>query len=121
MPVKKRKDAPGILTERTLTTSQEIARIEMQLAIDRLRLEHEKDIVERGIPRGWRGLEDEFPSTPKKVRMTAAFDEDVMKFFRSTGRGYQAKMNAVLRCYMHAVRSKYIEKRTDRTWEGDPI
>lgn len=39
---------------------------------------------------------------PAKKHIYAAFDEDVLAFFRRGGRGYQGRMNAVLRAYMHA-------------------
>lgn len=41
--------------------------------------------------------------TPKKVYIHAGFDEDVVDWFKSFGRGYQTRMNAVLRSYMQKV------------------
>ena len=38
------------------------------------------------------------PKTPVSVRL----DNDVLDFFRSQGRGYQTRINAVLRSYMVA-------------------
>jgi uncharacterized protein (DUF4415 family) len=40
----------------------------------------------------------------KKESLTLRLDHDVVAWFRSTGRGYQTKMNAVLRSYMRAAR-----------------
>jgi uncharacterized protein (DUF4415 family) len=40
----------------------------------------------------------------KKASLTLRLDHDVVTWFRSTGRGYQTKMNAVLRSYMRAAR-----------------
>jgi len=42
--------------------------------------------------------------TPKRA-IYAKFDEDVVAYFQSFGRGYQARMNAILRAYMEAHRN----------------
>jgi uncharacterized protein (DUF4415 family) len=39
-----------------------------------------------------------------KVLMTMRLDSDVLTWFRSLGKGYQTRMNAVLRSYMNANR-----------------
>jgi uncharacterized protein (DUF4415 family) len=36
----------------------------------------------------------------RKERITLRLDEEVLKHFRQTGRGYQTRMNAVLRAYV---------------------
>lgn len=41
---------------------------------------------------------------PAKTPVNAKFDEDVVNWFKSQGRGYQTRMNAVLRRYMEAQR-----------------
>jgi uncharacterized protein (DUF4415 family) len=38
----------------------------------------------------------------KKLPMTVRLDEDVLKWFRAHGKGYQTRINAVLRSYMQA-------------------
>lgn len=40
-----------------------------------------------------------------KERLTVRFDEDVVEWFRGQGRGYQTKMNAVLRSFYEAHRN----------------
>lgn len=37
---------------------------------------------------------------PRKTRIHASLDSDVVSWFRRQGRGYQTRMNAVLRKYM---------------------
>ena len=37
-----------------------------------------------------------------KERLTVRFDADMVKWFRSQGRGYQTRMNAVLRSFYEA-------------------
>lgn len=41
---------------------------------------------------------------PPKTYIHAGFDSDVVKWFKSKGRGYQTRMNAVLRRYMETQR-----------------
>src|SRR5256885_14563791 len=43
-------------------------------------------------------------SPPLKTPVNAKFDVDVVKWFKAQGRGYQARMNAVLRRYMEVHR-----------------
>lgn len=43
---------------------------------------------------------------PVKTSIHASFDRDVIDFFKEDGRGYQTRMNAVLRRYMEAQRAK---------------
>ena len=41
-----------------------------------------------------------------KKQITIRFDEDVLDWFKSRGKGYQKRMNAVLRAYVHAQQSR---------------
>lgn len=41
-----------------------------------------------------------------KIAVHAGFDRDVVDFFKQGGRGYQARMNAVLRRYMEVQQTK---------------
>ena len=45
------------------------------------------------------------PSQPKE-RVTMWLDADVLNWFRDQGRGYQTRVNAVLRAYYEAVQAK---------------
>jgi uncharacterized protein (DUF4415 family) len=54
-----------------------------------------KAIVRRGLV-----------SAPPKEQVTLRLDADVLNWFRSQGKGYQAQINALLRAYMEARRSK---------------
>ena len=40
-----------------------------------------------------------------KAAVSIRLDRDVLEFFRSQGKGYQTRMNAVLRAYMEARKS----------------
>ena len=39
---------------------------------------------------------------PKKQQITLRVDSDVIRWFKSHGRGYQTKINDLLRAYMNA-------------------
>jgi uncharacterized protein (DUF4415 family) len=45
-----------------------------------------------------------FVRVTKKLPMTVRLDEDVLVWFRAQGKGYQTRINAVLRSYMQAHR-----------------
>jgi uncharacterized protein (DUF4415 family) len=47
----------------------------------------------------WAGAEMVMPHGPKE-RVTLRLDEEVLEHFRETGRGYQTRINAVLRAYV---------------------
>ena len=42
----------------------------------------------------------------RKVTMTIRLDGDVLTWFRDQGKGYQTRMNAVLRSYMESKKMK---------------
>ncbi len=43
---------------------------------------------------------------PRKQQVTLRLDADVLEWFKVQGRGYQSRINALLRAYMDAHRSK---------------
>ncbi|MDP9348935.1 MAG: BrnA antitoxin family protein [Gemmatimonadota bacterium] len=47
----------------------------------------------------WKGAELVMPDG-KKERVTLRLDEEVLDYFRGAGRGYQTRINAVLRAYV---------------------
>ncbi len=57
-----------------------------------------KAVVKRGLK-----------STPNKAQLTIRVDRDVLAWFKSQGRGYQTRINSLLRAYMEANKSQ--EKR----------
>jgi uncharacterized protein (DUF4415 family) len=48
----------------------------------------------------------ELPLPKRKEHTNLRIDADVLAFFRRQGRGYQTRMNAVLRSYVDAVRRR---------------
>lgn len=53
----------------------------------------------------WKNARVRYPAEGKE-RLTVRFDEDMVQWFRSQGRGYQTKMNAVLRSFYEAHRNE---------------
>lgn len=106
--------------DRKPTKAERVAEAEMEACLRRVslhRMEIEVDtqkLYHDNFPKGWYSMEDRFPERPKTTRITARFDEDVVKFFKRSGAGYQAKMNEVLRMYMFARVAKYVEANGDR-------
>lgn len=47
----------------------------------------------------WKGAELVMPAG-RKERVTLRLDEEVLDYFRGAGRGYQTRINAVLRAYV---------------------
>lgn len=74
----------------------------------------ERDILDvmwdrRGCPSEWHEIwQDRDRRDGKRERVTAAFDADVVKFFKAIGPGYQHRMNRVLRAFMHMRLAKIV-------------
>ena len=51
----------------------------------------------------WKNARIVEPRDPKR-QLTIRFDADVVDWFRARGKGYQSRMNAVLRAYVDAQR-----------------
>ena len=49
--------------------------------------------------------------TPEKEQITIRVDKSVLDFYRNTGRGYQTRMNAVLRAYAETAQRKQVRKQ----------
>lgn len=64
----------------------------------------------RNLPRDWDKIwEDQDKRDPKRVKVTISLDDDVVRFFKGLGPGYQPRMNRVLRAFMHFRLAKIIE------------
>lgn len=71
---------------------------------------HEVLMDLRTIPKGWNQIAtDPYPTHPKKTRVTLWVDADVVRAFKGLGRGYQSRMNRVLRAWMLARAAKLVE------------
>jgi uncharacterized protein (DUF4415 family) len=71
---------------------------------------HHRLLELRTIPSDWDGIfERRRERHPKRVKVTAAFDADVVRFFKGLGPGYQWRMNEVLRAYVHGRMAKIVQ------------
>lgn len=49
---------------------------------------------------------------PAKAQLTLRLDSDVLDWFKQQGRGYQTRINALLRAYMEANKSEVASRRS---------
>ena len=78
---------------------EQIRRMKGQTDWNRLREAGDHEGTEE-FPIDWARAEVVLPE-PKKM-ISLRLDADVLAFFRDQGKGYQTRMNAVLRAYMEA-------------------
>lgn len=68
----------------------------------KLHRKDDKDIDYSDIPKTdaqfWKQAEIVMPH--HKIHLSVRFDEDVVEYFKERGRGYQSRMNAILRSYV---------------------
>lgn len=91
------------MSENTITrmSLEDIRKLKGKTDWDRLRREGDFE-GEPEFEVDWSTAEVVTPE-PKKL-ISLRLDADVVEFFRSQGKGYQTRMNAVLRSYMEAKR-----------------
>jgi uncharacterized protein (DUF4415 family) len=68
--------------------------------------------IPRTTPEMWAQgvLRKNFKPIPRKRQLTLRIDNDVIDFFKEQGRGYQTKINQLLRAYMEAHRTNLTSK-----------
>ncbi len=80
--------------------------------IERLRNMKDEDIdfsdIPKTTPEMWaKGvLRKNLKPALSKSQLTLRIDQDVIEFFKAQGRGYQTKINQLLRAYMEAHENK---------------
>jgi len=65
--------------------------------------------VQYHVPEAWTTLAEDLPFAEKKVKVTLLLDESVIKMFRATGPGYQARVNRVLATWVQ-MQIGHVEK-----------
>jgi hypothetical protein len=65
------------------------------------------------IPDDWNYLEGQFPTDTKKIKVSLYLDEDMVRWFRKLGKGYQARINAILRIYWRGLISGDVRSYTE--------
>ena len=72
------------------------------------------------IPTEWHDIARERPERVKR-QVNIGLDEDVLKFFKSLGKGYGTKINLILKSFMHARLAGVLEGAETmnhfKTWE----
>src|SRR6266851_6644438 len=68
------------------------------------------DPDEAGMVMDWDSVTVELPKSKADLHMRV--DRDVLDFFRKTGKGYQTRINAVLRSYVSRMRRTNEHRRT---------
>ena len=58
----------------------------------------------------WRDAKVVYPEGPKEPT-TIRYDADILRWFKAQGRGYQTRMNAVLRSYVDAQKEAQASRR----------
>lgn len=83
-----------------------MARYSKPLSVEALKALGDKEIDFSDQPEldesFWAKARVVMPDERHLTQVTAKFDKDVVEWFRQQGRGYQARMNAVLRSYYEA-------------------
>jgi uncharacterized protein (DUF4415 family) len=88
-------------TRKPLTQTQRKHHYYMGDAMRRLEWDLHNHLFEaRRIPSEWHDISTRRESPKSKICFSV--DEDVVKWFKSMGPGYQPRMNDVLRTFMHA-------------------
>lgn len=81
----------------------------MQEAMRRFEWDMHNKIENSGrIPPEWHEIA-KAPVERKKQQVNIGLEQDVLKFFRSMGKGYGARINTVLKSFMHARLAGVIE------------
>lgn len=108
--------------ERKRTKAEERAHSELLLELSELDVWMEQFRKKEDlIPEDWSEVEAAAPVIRKKEKVTLSVDADLLRWFRAMGRGYQGRVNAVLRIYMLSVLSKEVRLRADIDWKGESI
>ncbi|MDA0187734.1 MAG: BrnA antitoxin family protein [Proteobacteria bacterium] len=88
-------------TEKPLGTRQREHHYYMVGALRRFEWDmHQRIWLDQRIPQDWHEIATRRESP--KLQLTLRLDQDVVRWLRSMGPGYQPRMNDVLRAFMHA-------------------
>ena len=106
---------------RRMTAKQRTHQFYMADALRQLEWDLHRTIDAGGrIPPMWHDIAQS-PGPGKKRKVTLWIEEDVLRFFRSMGRGQGARMEAVLRAFVHARLAGLIKgPGTINPYRGDP-
>lgn len=96
---------------------QDVMKKERITTVSRVELKNMKDRTRDDAPVGpslgkdfWKDARVVYPDGPKEA-VKVRYDRDVLEWFKAQGRGYQTRMNAVLRSYYEAHKDEPTVKR----------
>lgn len=95
--------------------TKETARLTMMEELKALQEELLRDWTDRSIPKDWNGSISAFGHTVRKEKISIRLDEDMLRWFRALGPGYQAKINMVLRIYWTGIISGMVRAHYEET------
>jgi uncharacterized protein (DUF4415 family) len=118
------RQGPAEQTEHPMKLSRETRQrerryVELLDTMDEQKAEISRQLLTaQVVPQEWLRLHREAPTARKRKKVTIGYDEDVVAFYRSLGRGYQRRMNAILRAYMNAILTDAIRTGPSEDWRG---
>jgi uncharacterized protein (DUF4415 family) len=93
--------------------TKQSARVELFEQLKSFQEELVFDWVDRSLPKDWTGSVSAFGQTCRKEKISIRLDEDMLRWFRNLGPGYQVKINTVLRIYWTALISGMVKAHYD--------
>ena len=96
-----------------VTKAQETARANLTVELKKLQEDFYQDWVNSSLPEMWNEIPLMHPMNPDKVKVTLTLDEDMIKWFRKLGRGYQARVNSILRVYWQSLLTGQVQSHWD--------
>ncbi|MEE9428221.1 MAG: BrnA antitoxin family protein [Paracoccaceae bacterium] len=107
-------------TTRRGTKLERLANDRMIRCLNKLDEEDRLDYaVRENIPAEWTTLEEDIDVEEPKVKVTLLLDKSVANFYRSMGRGYQARVNRVLATFAQ-MRMSQVKTDWDRLHALNP-
>ena len=92
-----------------MTKTERVNLFHLVDAMRRLEWDMQSEVMrQQRIPAEWHDIARS-RGGKAKVRVTTLVEEDVLRFFKSMGRGYQERMNQVLRAFMHGRLAGMVE------------
>lgn len=101
----------------TVVKSEELSELESRTDWDRIRELSDEEIREAVeedpeqavLDEKWFEMAQLVVATAEKKRITIRLDEDIIEHFKQEGKGYQSRINSVLKAYVLAQQMKETE------------
>ncbi|MBR9864188.1 MAG: BrnA antitoxin family protein [Rhodobacteraceae bacterium] len=100
------------------TKAQDTAHANLVYELKRLQSDFQQHWVKGSLPQGWNEIPLLHPVAPQKSEITLSLDDDMLKWFRKFGTGFEARINSILRIYWHALQSGLVKSHWDAEAAG---